>query len=57
MYLGVDVLALDLMKKMLDVNPLTRITAQAALAHPFFKKYQRKEVSTQKKNDQMIDEK
>lgn len=31
---------LDLLKKMLKVNPEERITAEAALSHPFFGDYE-----------------
>jgi serine/threonine protein kinase len=36
-YRGVDPIALDLLKKLLEVNPFTRINASDALSHPFFK--------------------
>ena len=31
-------LALDILDKMLEINPINRITAADALKHPFFKK-------------------
>jgi serine/threonine protein kinase len=34
-----DPLLLDLVEKLMDVNPATRITAQGALNHPFFKSF------------------
>jgi len=30
---------LDLLNRLLDINPATRISAEAALHHPFFDKY------------------
>ena len=31
--------AIDLLERMLDLDPDTRITAEQALAHPYFKQY------------------
>jgi serine/threonine protein kinase len=36
-YEKVDDLTMDLLKKMLKINPEERITAEQALNHPFFK--------------------
>jgi len=36
-----DPLALDLLEKMLTMDPQSRITAAAALCHPYFKGYER----------------
>ena len=36
-YENVDDLTMDLLKKMLKINPEERITAEQALNHPFFK--------------------
>jgi serine/threonine protein kinase len=38
-YEKVDQFVLDLLKKMLKVDPEERITAEAALSHPFFGDY------------------
>jgi len=36
-YESVDPLVMDLLKKMLKINPEERITADQALSHPYFK--------------------
>jgi serine/threonine protein kinase len=36
-YKDVDPFIMDLLKKMLKINPEERITADQALSHPFFK--------------------
>jgi len=35
--LNLDILGLDLLKRMLEYDPSKRITAKAALSHPYFK--------------------
>jgi len=42
-----DTVGLDLLDRMLDMNPATRITAQDALAHPFFRDLKLRRVDAQ----------
>jgi serine/threonine protein kinase len=45
----VDKTTIDLMLKMLDKNPKTRVTASQALQHNFFKNYLKNQLCLKKK--------
>jgi serine/threonine protein kinase len=45
----VDKTTIDLMLKMLDKNPKTRVTATQALQHNFFKNYLKNQLCLKKK--------
>jgi calcium-dependent protein kinase len=52
-YEKVDELAMDLLKKMLKINPEERITAEQALSHPFFKCEEEKMVEEAKEEEEI----
>lgn len=46
--------AVDLLEKLLETDPLKRITAEQALEHPFLKQFERAELERKKTSNQQL---